>query len=322
MGYIMQPLTLTEADTLIFLKTLRESSDLFDVRGGVLPPKQYFLPPVETTFTVRTSDNTVKVPRPEKDFILFGLSLDDLEAIACLDSIMSTPDKDYYYFRRRERSLLIGLTETTFDFDAPPGGDIILSSSSKGSQIALAVTQKGEDALKRYLPRSVALKETHHHTKKRRSKEDLPMAKLRGLFMDTELLKDAVKWSWKSYPKLWKRLGRECLGCGICTYVCPLCHCFSMEDSIDLSGKCASKFRKWDACTLPGFAKISGGHDFHPTIKERYYNWFYHKFVRSYLEFGRAQCVGCGRCQSNCPARIDIEEILVDIVERYNKARH
>ena len=313
--------TLTEVDRENFLKALEADHDLFDVREDVLPPKQYFFPPVETTFTVRTSDNAVKIPRLGKEFVLFGLSLDDLEAITCMDSIMSVPDKDYYYFRRRDRSLLIGLTDEPFDADAPPGGDIILSKSGKGSYLALAITKKGAGALKKYLPRSITAKNLPRLHKERRQKQDLSMPRLRELFMDTELLKDAVKWSWRSYPKLWKRLAGECLGCGICTYVCPLCHCFSMEDSIDLSGKCASKCRKWDACTLPGFAKISGGHDFHPAIKERYYNWFYHKFVRSYLEFGRAQCVGCGRCQSECPARIDIEEILVDITERYKKTR-
>jgi predicted aldo/keto reductase-like oxidoreductase len=68
---------------------------------------------------------------------------------------------------------------------------------------------------------------------------------------------------------------------------------------------------------LPEFAKISGGHNFHPTLKERYYNWYYHKFVRAYKEYGKSQCVACGQCQKQCPARIDIEKVLIKICKTY-----
>jgi ferredoxin len=141
---------------------------------------------------------------------------------------------------------------------------------------------------------------------------------MRQLLLDPELLANAVEWSWKNSPKIWEDLAERCLGCGICTYVCPLCHCFSIEDRVGLDDKC-SRCRKWDACTLPGFAKIAGGHSFRPTIKERYYNWFYHKFVRAYKEYGKSQCVGCGRCKKYCPAQIDIQEVLKTILEDYKK---
>jgi predicted aldo/keto reductase-like oxidoreductase len=71
---------------------------------------------------------------------------------------------------------------------------------------------------------------------------------------------------------------------------------------------------------LPRFAKIAGGHNFHPTVKERYYNWFYHKFVRAYREYGKAQCVACGNCKKNCPAGIKIGEVLKEIVGDYKKS--
>jgi len=136
------------------------------------------------------------------------------------------------------------------------------------------------------------------------------------LLLDSELLADAVEWS--RNHKIWDELAEKCLGCGICTYVCPLCYCFSLEDKVGLDDKC-SRCRKWDACTLPGFSKITGGHDFRPTLKEKYYNWFYHKFVRAYREYGKSQCVGCERCKSQCPAKIDILEVLKTILEDYGK---
>ncbi len=143
------------------------------------------------------------------------------------------------------------------------------------------------------------------------------MPELEKLLTDPELLHGAVKWSWKNYPEIWEELKNRCLSCGICTYVCPLCYCFSTDDASDLNGLNCRRCRYWTACTLPEFAKITGGYNFHKTLKERYYNWYYHKFVRAYKEYGKSQCVACGRCQKYCPAKIDMETELIKIVEKY-----
>ena len=139
---------------------------------------------------------------------------------------------------------------------------------------------------------------------------------MRKILIDSELLAEAVEWSHSH--KIWDELAEKCLGCGICTYVCPLCYCFSLEDRVGLDNKC-TRCRKWDACTLPNFSKIAGGFSFRKTLKERYYNWFYHKFVRAYREYGKSQCVGCERCKLQCPAKIDIQEVLKIILEDYGK---
>ena len=116
------------------------------------------------------------------------------------------------------------------------------------------------------------------------------------------------------------RLSKKCLGCGICTYVCPICHCFSIDDRVSLNNSNCTRCREWDACTLPSFAEVAGGHNFHKTIKERYYNWYHHKFVRSYREFGKSQCVACGSCERNCPAGINIKDVIEEIVKDYEKS--
>lgn len=306
-----------KSEQVAFLKALEKGYIIYDLTKELLPPKSYFFPPEEITFNYSIKEGALKTPPAPKKFVLYGLSLRDLEAMTSLDKIMSEPERDFYYFQKRSRSIIIGLTEEKFD--VPPGGDIILSKLAKDSYRVVGVTEKGDKLLRKLLgetrngPAGVATK-----VKTRRNKT---MKELKKLLLDPELLKDAVKWSLKGHASLWKRLAKECLGCGICTYLCPLCHCFSIEDRVALSGDTATRLRRWDACTLPGFAKIAGGHDFHPTQKERYYNWFYHKFVRAYMDFGSAQCVGCGRCQTECPARIDIEEILLEIVEKYKEKR-
>lgn len=300
-----------------FLKELKSRFDFFDCRESTMSPKQYFFPSNEVTFKLKIGNKKTRgkavIPGiTAKKFILYGLSLRDLEAITYLDEVMKKPKEDFFYFRKRRKSLLIGLTDERFDI--PPGGDIILRSLIMGDCEVLIITNMGKKLLS-------DLKFNFSESEKPdfKSFPNQTMPELKKLLLDPELLKDAVEWSWKGSPKIWDDLKEQCLGCGICTYVCPLCYCFSVEDSVELSGEYCRRCRKWTACTLPEFAKIAGGHNFHKTVKERYYNWFYHKFARGYLEFGKPQCVACGRCQQHCPAKIDIEKVLLDIVKRYKE---
>ena len=32
--------------------------------------------------------------------------------------------------------------------------------------------------------------------------------------------------------KFWEQFSDRCLGCGICTFLCPTCHCFDIQDEV------------------------------------------------------------------------------------------
>ena len=124
-----------------FLSLLRERYPVYDVRSDILSPKRYLYPPVEATFThdiLTNKTRTASAPRP---FVLFGLSLRELEAITYLDEIMTRPTRDFFYARRRERVTLIGLTDERFDL--PPGGDLILRELKNKDFEIFPVTKKG-----------------------------------------------------------------------------------------------------------------------------------------------------------------------------------
>ncbi len=296
----------------VFEKFNAETEPDLDYLPTLRSAKEFFLPAKEEIFISQKSrTNTLHAPKP---FALFGLNARDIEALDQLDEIMSKPNEDFFYLQKRKMATIIGVINEPIKI--PPPADLVLLKINSDQYQVISYTQKGINLNKNRLFKKE--KELIFSAGKQTAQNEI-MPKLRELLLNPELLADAVKWSWKQDLAIWDELASLCLGCGICTYVCPLCYCFSMEDSVSLDGKCR-RCREWDACTLPRFAQISGGYNFHKTIRERYYNWFFHKFVRSYKEYGKSQCVACGRCQKYCPAKIDIEKYLLRIVENYKKA--
>ena len=292
-----------------WLEELKKDFKIIDTRKKVLPPKQYFLPPKEDIFNFDKKTNKLKTVDKSKNLLLIIGWLGQLEAMTQLDEIMEKPNKDFYYWQKRDKSVLIGIIDTSFK--VPRGGDIILEKINNKEYRTWILNSKGRNLIntkffKKVLKPRVIDYPSEHNTFKK-------------ILLDSELLAEAIKWSWKSNHKIWDELAEKCLGCGICTYVCPLCHCFSIEDRVSLDDSECTRCREWDACTLPGFSEVAGGHNFHKAIKERYYNWYYHKFVRAYKEYGKSQCVACGSCGRNCPAGIKISDVIDEIVKDYKK---
>lgn len=301
-----------------FLKALEKEYKVFNTKQhpphGGMPFKKFFFPPVEETFTSEKK-GSLKTAKFTDKFIVYGLNLPNLEALTYLDEIMTKPVEDYFYWQRRNNSTVIGLIKE--GTDAMPGGDVVFQDLGDGNFKVITRTDKGQSLVKKYKTFFAEAADSVLNTRCLTGGDEWQKT-MRDILLDPELLANAVEWS-RTHP-IWDEMTTTCLGCGVCTYVCPICYCFSIEDKIDLTGKC-SRCRKWDACTLPDFSKIAGGHDFRPTIKERYYNWFYHKFVRGYKEYGKPQCVGCGHCKKYCPASIDILEILKTILGDYKKSQ-
>ncbi|NQV00713.1 MAG: 4Fe-4S dicluster domain-containing protein [Parcubacteria group bacterium] len=290
-----------------WLAELKKENVVIDSKKDALPIKQYFFPPKQEIFIFNKETKELESPDYKKEIIIICHHLGQLEAMTQLDEIMGKPNPDFFYWQRREKSILIGLIDESVE--VAPGGDLVLEKINSKQYRVLILTEKGKKIIKNKFFKEIDKPEIKNYLS-----EENPF---KEMLLDSELLADAVKWS-KNH-KIWDKLAKKCLGCGICTYVCPLCHCFSIDDRVVLDDKECIRCRQWDACTLPNFAKIAGGHNFHKTIKERYYNWFYHKFVRAYKEYGKAQCVACGNCKRNCPAGINIGDVLKEIVEDYKK---
>jgi sulfhydrogenase subunit beta (sulfur reductase) len=105
----------------------------------------------------------------------------------------------------------------------------------------------------------------------------------------------------------WEQVASRCLTCGNCTMVCPTCFCTTVQDVTDLAGERAERLRVWDSCFTTAFSYIAGG-SIRASARSRYRQWLTHKLSTWHDQFGTSGCVGCGRCITWCPARIDLTE--------------
>ncbi len=103
----------------------------------------------------------------------------------------------------------------------------------------------------------------------------------------------------------WDDVARRCLACANCTMVCPTCFCSTTEDTTDLAGAVAERWRTWDSCFTLDFSYM-GGAPVRASTRSRYRQWLLHKLVTWHDQFGTSGCVGCGRCITWCPVGIDL----------------
>lgn len=105
----------------------------------------------------------------------------------------------------------------------------------------------------------------------------------------------------------WDDVASRCLSCANCTLVCPTCFCTTVEDTTDLTGEHAERWRHRDSCFTMDFSHIHGG-SVRASARSRYRQWMTHKLATWIDQFGTSGCVGCGRCITWCPVGIDITE--------------
>lgn len=306
-------LIITQKQLDILLKNLKKNFDFFDCRNHALGFKQYFLPPEEEIF--QDDGKKIKSSKKPKIFILYGLNFLELEALTQLDNIMRKPYKDYFYFQKRKQAIVIGLIKE--EIDTAPGGDIVFQKINKKNYYKVLInSKKAEKLINQKLFTEIKITEKLDPQIPQGKSLNQWQKNMRKLLLDPEILAETVARSQDN--KIWAELAKKCLGCANCTYICPLCYCFSIQDRIKLDNK-KVRIRKWASCILTDFAEISGGYNFKSSLKQRYYNLFYHKFVRGYKEYGKSLCVGCGKCKDICPAEIDILETLKCLFKFINK---
>jgi len=283
--------------------------------GNVLiPPKELFFPQTEELYAYTDNGREARITEtvPETGSrVIFGMRSCDLKSLLVLDDVFLTKGyEDAYYARRRENTTIValGCTHrgpacfcTSMGVNPAEADESDLQAYDLGETYGFkAVTEKGAKLLAQITGLGTDV-----------ASPNLPPAPAGGLEADVEGLPDKLRQMF--YHPFWDEIYEKCLACGTCTFVCPTCHCFDIQNQNQ--GETGIKFRCWDSCMYPEYTLMAGGHNPRPTRKERLRNRFLDKLLYKPERYGKLGCVGCGRCILKCPVNVDIVKIINQLKE-------
>ncbi len=315
-----------EENVVQFGQVTSSQEAVLDFTNSVVPPKMFFLPQTERLFKFQRETGELEL-RPEgeldRDRVIFGIRQCDTQSLLLLDRVFNGEFKDSPYLEKRERTVLIGLACTkpastcfcrSFDIDpfSANGTDILLTdlgdeylvdvSSERGADVVNLSPRLFSDALER-------------HERKFSERKTEALSRIKTVPVEGTAERLGSMWD----DALWSGLAEVCIGCGVCTYLCPTCHCFDIQD--EDWGREGMRFRCWDSCIFSEFTLMASGENPRPTKRERIRQRVFHKFKYFPDKYGPPACVGCGRCVSKCPVHIDITATLEKLrAERELKA--
>ena len=299
----------------------QEGKKLSDKLNTVKSAKDLFFPQVENLMEFRIKNKNIELVEnhtEEEPFAVFGIRACDCRSFDILDRVFLSELIDTYYKKRRESGVIITLACnrpsetcfcTVFGIDpTEPEGDISCikdseylywsANTEKGKALTLKLNMLEE------CDSSAAEKEKNSI---RTTLEYLPLKELKLDGFDEEHMLEIFN------SDKWKELSQSCIGCGTCTYVCPTCQCYDIQE-FD-TGKSVKRFRCWDSCMYSNFTKMSAGQP-RPTQLERFRQRFMHKLVYyPSNNDGIYSCVGCGRCLRKCPISMNIAKVIKKLKE-------
>jgi ferredoxin len=283
-------------------------------------PKRWFYPASEELFRYSGAGATLRVyekPAEAPDLVLFGVRPCDAVALTLADEFWACDEGDPYYARRRERSLVIALNcdtavpecfceSITQAMGNPRGMDILVTPLPNDQYLLEDLTEKGQAALQMT---AAMLGEGGEEAIAQRQALAAQVGEAQKRRLEAEGITEAIQGVFKD-SAFWQQHTAACIGCGVCTFLCPTCTCFDvMDDAIAGTG---FRYRCWDTCQFRQFCEEASGHDRRPQQWERQRQRISHKLWYSKERFNKLSCVGCGRCVKLCPVNIDITQIAAD----------
>jgi formate hydrogenlyase subunit 6/NADH:ubiquinone oxidoreductase subunit I len=282
--------------------------------------KRFFLPQQDVILKYKKKDKGYEVHEVVSQLprVIFGTRSCDLAALDFCDKYYSVDYKDKYYFARREETTLINIGcntpgENCFCIYAQSGpfaaAGFDLQLIDIGDAYLVEVgSEKGKKLIEKYpqyfgkAPENArAVRFELHLTSKSKFNSYVDI-----YAVPPKLKKDEVP------AELWDDMAARCQNCGGCSYICPCCVCFNVVDKSPSEAE-GSRVRTWDNCTFEGYTRMAGGHNPRKAKKDRYMRRFYHKLYYELDKFGEIGCVGCGRCTTTCPGRIDMAQVVSSI---------
>lgn len=281
------------------------------------------------TYTLDESREDHHILKPaEKDYpprAVIGIRPCDAAAFLLVQRNFDTPEyKDPYWIKAYETTTFVGLAcenprSTCFCPSAGSGpfnetGLDVLVVDTKDGYIAKAVTEKGESLIAASgWDNEIAPEDAQKEIEPLKAAAEKKISSA----IETDHLKNKATMDIYEAP-FWDDVAFACINCGTCTFVCPTCWCFDIQDETHKTS--GVRMRNWDSCMFPLFTLHGSGHNPRGEKVQRVRQRFMHKlkyYVDKYND--GIQCVGCGRCIRACPVNIDIRKVC-DLMNNFDDA--
>jgi len=283
-------------------------------RNTVIPPKANFLPNMEKIFGFRKEEGGYNLEPPaaeERKQLIFGIRPCDAKALTIIDMVFQDTYEDTYYLNRRKNTLLVGMGCanpydscfcTSLGFGPAEATDVDLMLTDIGGELIIEeVTDKGKDLM----GKAEGLEDANKDDEARAGETKEAAYQKVTRKIDTKAIQANLPNSFEN-EKFWEKIAAKCVSCGICTFLCPTCYCFDINDEKD------ARYRNWDCCSFPLYTQM-------PMENPREEKWrrvrqkVHHKYTFYPMLFDVIACTGCGRCIRMCPVNWDITRTLTSV---------
>jgi sulfhydrogenase subunit beta (sulfur reductase) len=286
-----------------------------------LSPKSLFFPQSERIFEYTLDEESGDahiVKESPKDYpstVIAGIRPCDAKALRLVNVNFNNPEfKDPWWVNRLESMTFIGLgcnepCSTCFCTSVgcgpfnEEGLDVLLFDCGE-NYLARALTTKGEELFK-----LVGVdKNADSSLKKNADELKIEAENKISSHVPTDKLNKKKIDDLFNAP-CWDDVAFACINCGTCTFLCPTCWCFDIQDEV--TKKQGDRIRNWDSCMFPLFTLHASGHNPRSEKVQRVRQRFMHKLKYYVDKYNNGvACVGCGRCVNYCPVNIDIRDVF------------
>jgi ferredoxin len=288
------------------------SADELLLDGFVRPAnsiKECVFPKAERLYGYKVQGNSIELTDEGASLpaqIVIAARPCDAAALPILDHIFNWDFKDEFYNRRRAATTVVTLACNAHDDSCFCTSVGLQPNSERGSDAMLLALADGQE----YEVRCFTEKGSAQFSGKTgASDKTAQVAAGPGKKFDPQAV--AAFAGARFEDPFWAEQALACLGCGVCAFSCPTCHCFDIVDAGPAAGN--ARVRTWDTCQFSTFTLHASGHNPRAAQPSRQRQRILHKFAVYPEKFGEILCTGCGNCTRNCPEGIGVLSVASEI---------